>query len=510
MTKDQIAGHIDILVERLLEMGAEMADMSALLGLLSTEVKALALEAPPPFPLPPPPDPIPDPPPPPPPVSTESFDKTVVSDIGKAIFNKAGNVFELNAERRIVVDGVVSQRRGGAGIIRLIYRRGIGPAEEGVVYQEDRPGSYWTVPVEDTWGFKLPGSPLDILDSIPAPTPTPTPVPTPQPPPYTGKRYFDDGSPWNYDLFVWGASPASNSREIISSIVGLGKLQRNTGAWTPMVYRVPGTATRVRARGGYEQWIPYNGQSLTNKGPGEWVMDGVPVMKGMMASADDDAHLVIICEADNAVYNFFRGKIITDAAGNPTGITNEGMGKFRLNGSGWWDPNGGAPHMIWGPWTGRSANSSMLAGLILVDELKAGEIPHAIAIGMDQGLMTQHPVQPALTSDGKGPFGNAVPNGTKLRLNPGLDISGAGREAQVVLRAMQRYGAIVCERSSGVPIYFENENGFAANPYASMDFRGLDASIWQHCIVLAPTGPGVKGYDHPAVWGVLPQPYPLH
>jgi hypothetical protein len=111
-------------------------------------------------------------------------------------------------------------------------------------------------------------------------------------------------------------------------------------------------------------------------------------------------------------------------------------------------------------WTSAdAAGLAIMPGLVRLDEVRSGTIPHAIRFTM--GCSRPNYVAPAThqavpnNCDASNP--NSPPMGLRLRLNPSkFDISKLSASAQVVARAMQTYGLILAD--NGSDFYFQGED----------------------------------------------------
>jgi hypothetical protein len=120
----------------------------------------------------------------------------------------------------------------------------------------------------------------------------------------------------------------------------------------------------------------------------------------------------------------------------------------------------------------RPSGVPLTAGLIRVDELKAGNIEHALAFGYPN-VRTNAFVSPASTGiasqEGRAdnPFG--LPLGARFRLDPSYDIENTklSPSAKVIARALQEYGAILVDEAGGSVLYAEG------SPEAIAEFKGL-------------------------------------
>jgi fibronectin type 3 domain-containing protein len=110
------------------------------------------------------------------------------------------------------------------------------------------------------------------------------------------------------------------------------------------------------------------------------------------------------------------------------------------------------------------------------DEIQAGAIDHALKIAIDDTCDHVWPMVGDEGCDG----GGLIPEGTRIRIKPGIDLStyDLSAAALTIARALQRYGAYVGDRSGG-PIALKLENtvaegsGFLWN--GVLDARSLDA-----------------------------------
>lgn len=292
-------------------------------------------------------------------------------------------------------------------------------------------------------------------------------------------EFFSPLSNWNTPL---GSSPliSPNSAGMIERLKEIKgpteDWQLNIGQWGPNLAWAPADAPRTFAANA------------------DWRIDDVPWVEDAVGSPDTDGHCAIIDESRGLIYNFYQ---LQRVSGH---YTCGALGVFRLDGPGWYNPNMG------GPWTGRSANSCLVAGTILPDELRSGRIPHAISFGLDGAGMDQLPALPAYTTDPGNPPGG-VPNGSRIQLDPSYDVDGssAGDEAKVILKALQEFGGFIVERTSGFALYFQcTANGNAS--YAGMDFSGLNGAIFDYCRIIAPAAS--YEYDYPSRFSPS-QPYPI-
>lgn len=183
----------------------------------------------------------------------------------------------------------------------------------------------------------------------------------------------------------------------------------------------------------------------------------VPIPDDAKPNAGTDGVLVTVNEASGLSYEFWRAEKRGDQWSTSFSAVNS------IHGSGW----GGAV-------TGSGA--SRLAGVVRVHEIAAGKIEHALALQTSNTCSTFRP--PALKSDGTSTRKDCIPEGTRLQLDPALDLSTLNLSPGelTVATAMQRYGGYVMDVSSSpLSVSFELDKdappGTIGKTYEDAGFR---------------------------------------
>lgn len=100
-------------------------------------------------------------------------------------------------------------------------------------------------------------------------------------------------------------------------------------------------------------------------------------------------------------------------------------------------------------WTSAdAAGLSIFVGLVRYDEVASGEIKHAIRITLQDSKAAF--VAPASHWAANSSNANAAPMGMRLRLKSSFDISSFSATNQVILKALQQYGAIMADNGSNM------------------------------------------------------------
>lgn len=200
----------------------------------------------------------------------------------------------------------------------------------------------------------------------------------------------------------------------------------------------------------------------------------VPIPPEAAPNSGSDGAMVVVDESSSKVYEFWRAAKHGDRWSSQWGAVNS------LSGSGW----GGSS-------TGSGA--SRLAGVIRVDEIAAGNIPHALALQTSNACKTFRP--PAIKADGTSGRPDCIPEGARLQLDPGVDLHALGlsKGERAVATAMQRYGGYVVD-VGGAPlsVSFELDRSAAAGTpgktYQDAGFRwdydAMERVPWEKLRVL--------------------------
>jgi hypothetical protein len=198
-----------------------------------------------------------------------------------------------------------------------------------------------------------------------------------------------------------------------------------SGTWDGGPIGIPFTTVasgqpRVPVRFGYDD----------ESDPGPYpIPPGAPIEGG--PSSDGDRHVVVVDRDACVLYELY------DAHPRPDGSWDAGSGAvFDLR------SNGLRPDT----WTSAdAAGLPILPGLVRYDEVAGGHIDHAIRVTA-QATQAAH-LWPA-THDAGSANADLPPMGLRLRLRASVDISGLPPAAQVIARAMQRYGLVVADNGS--------------------------------------------------------------
>jgi hypothetical protein len=235
--------------------------------------------------------------------------------------------------------------------------------------------------------------------------------------------------------------------------------------------------------------------SLLASGPAADVYaDGLPIFSDVTAStpryqvtctepwgACDFVNQLVPIPADAAADTGVDGDMVV--LDPTTGLSYElWQAKHAANGT--WSASWGAITSLTGTGTtdisGRGATTgsgmSILAGTVTLADLASGVIAHALSFSSSITCSTF--VAPAMGSDGTTPGPNCLPEGSRVQLNPNVNLAaipGITPLELMVGRALQTYGAY-CRDTGGAYMAFGFQEPTATdNPYPSL---GLPWDYW--------------------------------
>lgn len=224
------------------------------------------------------------------------------------------------------------------------------------------------------------------------------------------------------------------------------------GAWSPWiettkfstpVYRVGPTQPMVKVTLD-TSWSLLAGQFAA-----------VPIPVGAVPATGSDHHLVIYQASTDTMWEFYRAELKADGWHARWGGR---MQQFSTNPGYFADAE--RSH-------GATATGlPLLGGLMTIEELRAQKIDHALAMA----IPTASPavVWPAQRGDGTSTEPDAIPSGTRFRIDPALNVDALAVSAvtKAMVRAAQKYGVVVRDTTgSSVNFYAESPVGSEAGAY---------------------------------------------
>jgi hypothetical protein len=187
----------------------------------------------------------------------------------------------------------------------------------------------------------------------------------------------------------------------------------------------------------------------------------VPIPKHARPAAGSDAHMTVWQPSRDKLWEFWQARKEDGRWRASWG----GAIRHVSKSPGYFDAESWPPlsRVYWGA---TASSLPVIAGTMLIRELRAGEIRHALALSLPAPRADWF-AWPAQRTDGTGPPG-AIPEGARLRLDPGLNLDDLHlpRMTLIMAKAAQRYGMIVRDQTHvAVGFYAEDPVHAKRDPY---------------------------------------------
>jgi hypothetical protein len=298
-------------------------------------------------------------------------------------------------------------------------------------------------------------------------------------------RLFAPGSVWNERLADDAAlDPASATLVKTLRDTAAQNVAARSGPWiatrgTSPLYRVGADQRSVRVQLDTGSW----GATL------QQALKAVPIPPAAVPAPGADAHMTIYQPSTDRLWEFFGARKLADgwhaSWGGAIAHVSRSPGYYNSDA---WSPLSG-PH-----WGATASSLPVIAGTMMIHELKAGVIPHALALAIPWAKPRVYS-WPAQRTDGKSTDPNAIPEGARFRLPPTLDIDQLNLPPMTHMMAVaaQRYGIIVRDQTGhAISFFAEDPTQYGSDPYTGPNglFGGplpnpiTEAFPWEHLQLL--------------------------
>ena len=291
------------------------------------------------------------------------------------------------------------------------------------------------------------------------------------------RRFFSENSFWNTPI---PENPEIDPRNehfinLLKSEPTGNNFGINLHQWTIPVYEVDRTTPTfdIHPHTLSEQEKKHWDTHRETFGYGPGFGKAVPIPEHALPDPEEDAHLAVVDWNRMLAWDMWGLRKRPDGSWE----SNTGM-KYRLDGEGVFRTedfeiiDGESIHFH-GP--SRASGVPAIAGLILYDEVIAGEIRHKLACAIRFAAFKQF-VYPASWTDGYVEGG--IPEGSVIQLDPNLDLSQFELLPGeiVVAKALKKYGMVVVDIAQGSPLYGEGLWGHPGKSWKGV-LRDWDGGI---------------------------------
>jgi len=252
----------------------------------------------------------------------------------------------------------------------------------------------------------------------------------PPPPPDTGavglnaalgRAIFPADNPWNTPIDTAAVDP--NSAAIVANIGSTTSFHPDFGAnLNGSPFGIPYVVVRG-TQAGVNVTFDYADES----DPGPY-----PIPPNPPIEAGGDAHILVVDKDHWKLYELFAAQHLADGSWHAGSGAIFDLSSNALRPAGWTSAD--------------AAGLPILPGLVRFDEVSAGNISHALRFTVSRSRRAY--ISPARHWASTDTSSLRPPMGMRVRLKAGVDISGYPASAQVILRALKKYGMIVADNGS--------------------------------------------------------------
>lgn len=277
--------------------------------------------------------------------------------------------------------------------------------------------------------------------STPTDSPTSTGTTTP-PPPVPGTGLFTKPMPWTTPVDTVAKSTESDA--IVAALASAGGWGSGQFLTEPsIVVLAADAATPYRTFTKTSDFFSGDCDDVAFPVPAGGAVEGNP---GYACADDGDCHLLVVDKAKSKLFEMWRANI--------SGASFQG-GCVAV-----WDLDKAYGNTL----RGKGCSSADAGGfpisamLASPDEAFDGEIAHALRYTLPAGRMLRNIYVPPATHTAGATGTNAKlpPYGTRLRLKAGYDISKFSKGAQVMAKALKKYGMFLSDRGT-IPLTIMND-----------------------------------------------------
>ena len=272
---------------------------------------------------------------------------------------------------------------------------------------------------------------------------------------------FGAGSVWK--LNVSGAPANAKSAALVTTLSRSvsdrynGVAAFNVDQYTTNFYTVGPNTPRTNVAFNDCQQKGYLPAGLTGSG-GQF--SDVPIPAGAAASAGTDAELTVYSPSTDQLWEFWLAK--------HTGAGWSACWGGRI------DHVSSSPGFFTGGFGATATGLPVAGGMISIQDVKSGSINHAMSLLIPDAATWNNFSYPAQRSDGNSSAAGAIPEGTRFRLDPSLDVTKLGLTpvGVMIARAAQKYGFVVTDQSGAVAVQAESgvpmQQATGTNPWTAI------------------------------------------
>ena len=235
-----------------------------------------------------------------------------------------------------------------------------------------------------------------------------------------------------------------------------GQATINRGAWSAPIY-VVGPEVRTNT---VTQWDCHKPSYHDKHLDEQW--QAVPIPSYAQPSQDSDGEMTVYQPATDTLWEFWKTRKADRHWEACWGGRMQNVSKSN-----------GISRRRYGA---TATGLPLIGGMIIVDELRRGQIDHVMGIALVEAEHWNVISWPANRSDGWNPseLPNRIPEGLRFRLDPAVDVDALQLHpiAKTIAKAAQTYGFVVWDKAGAIALRAEDPKRFTAvgqpDPYPDL------------------------------------------
>jgi hypothetical protein len=210
----------------------------------------------------------------------------------------------------------------------------------------------------------------------------------------------------------------------------------------------------------------------------------VPIPAGAVPAAGTDSTITIYSPSSDRLWEFWR-------------IQQSSAGGWSACWGGRMEDVSHSPGFFLHGYGASASGLATTGGTVSLADVRSGAIHHALALALTNPAVYTRVSWPAQRSDGWDKHPDALPEGTRLRLDPSVDVAALKLTpvGAMIAEAAQTYGFILTDKSGGAALVGEGgaaeQAATGTDPWDSLlrgvpDYEVLKNFPWHHLQVLPP------------------------
>jgi hypothetical protein len=264
---------------------------------------------------------------------------------------------------------------------------------------------------------------------------------------------FGSSSVWR--KLLGSAAVASNSSTLVATLTNSvtslynGVAAFNVDSYNTTFYSVAASTPRTDV-----QFTDCQGKGSEPPGLAEQFAQ-VPIPSNAVPADGTDAELTIYSASSNQLWEFWQAS--QDSSG------------WHACWGGRIDHVSSSPGYFSGGFGATATGLPVAGGMVSIADAKAGVINHAMSLEIVNPA-SGNTSYPAQRSDGGNSSSSAVPEGTRFRLDPSINVNSLNLTpiAKMIAKAAQTYGFIVTDQSGAVAVQAQSAAGASSDPWPSL------------------------------------------